>query len=106
MTLSCRVPISIGKHYKEEVLCDVIDMDVCHILLGRPWQFDNDITYRGRDNVMMFTWGTHKIAMAPILHFDQNPKDKKSSFLVMTQDEKELDKAVKETNCLCPVVIK
>ena len=69
VTLSCRVPISIGKHYKEEVLCDVIDMDVCHILLGRPWQFDNDITYRGRDNVMMFTWGTRKIAMAPILHF-------------------------------------
>jgi hypothetical protein len=106
VTLSCRVPISIGKHYREEVLCDVLDMDVCHILLGRPWQFDNDITYRGRDNVMMFTWGTHKIAMAPVLHFDKNPKEKKSSFLVMTQDEKELDKAVKETNCLCPVVIK
>jgi hypothetical protein len=54
----------------------------------------------------MFTWGTHKIAMAPVLHFDKNPKEKKYSFLVMTQDEKELDKAVKETNCLCPVVIK
>jgi hypothetical protein len=37
VTLACRVPISIGKHYKEEVLCDVLDMDVCHILLGRPW---------------------------------------------------------------------
>jgi len=106
VTLSCRVPISIGKHYKEEVLCDVIDMDVCHILLGRPWQFDNDITYRGRDNVMMFTWGTHKIAMAPILHFDKNPKDKKSSFLVMTRDERKLDKAVREANCFCPVVFK
>nr|ABN05712.1 hypothetical protein MtrDRAFT_AC148396g33v2 [Medicago truncatula] len=34
---SCKVPISIGKHYREEVLCDVLDIDVCHILLGRPW---------------------------------------------------------------------
>ncbi|KHN01237.1 hypothetical protein glysoja_033278, partial [Glycine soja] len=40
---SCRVPISIGKHYKEEVSCDVIDMDVCHILLGRPWQHVVDL---------------------------------------------------------------
>ncbi|XP_045791182.1 uncharacterized protein LOC123885887 [Trifolium pratense] len=109
VTLACRVPISIGKHYREEVLCDVLDMDVCHILLGRPWQFDNDIIYRGRDNVMMFTWGTHKIAMAPVLHFENNPDGKKSSFLVMTlktQSEKELDEAVKETECFCPVVIK
>jgi hypothetical protein len=56
VTLSCKVLISIGKYYREEVLCDVLDMDVCHILLGRPWKFDNDITYRGRDNVMLFTW--------------------------------------------------
>ena len=106
VTLSCKVPISIGKHYREEVLCDVLDMDVCHILLGRPWQFDNDITYRGRDNVMLFTRGTHKIAMAPVLQFDKNPKEKKTSFLVMTQNEKELDDAVKETECFYPVVIK
>ena len=53
VTMSCKVPISIDKHYREEVLCDVLDMDVCHILLGRSWQFDNDITYRGRDNVML-----------------------------------------------------
>ncbi|GAU47032.1 hypothetical protein TSUD_239890 [Trifolium subterraneum] len=75
VTMSCKVPISIGKHYREEILCDVLDMDVCHILLGRPWQFDNDITYRGRDNVMLFTRGTHKIAMAPVLQFDKKPKE-------------------------------
>ncbi|PNX90751.1 retrotransposon-related protein, partial [Trifolium pratense] len=61
---------------------------------------------RGRDNVMMFTWGTHKIAMAPVLHFDKNLKEKKSSFLLMTQDERELDKAVREAECFCPVVFK
>ncbi|XP_045792157.1 uncharacterized protein LOC123886936 [Trifolium pratense] len=84
VTLAHKVPISIGKHYREKVLCDVLDMDVCHVLLGRPWQFDNDITYRGRDNVMMFTWGTHKISMAPVLHFEKNQRENKSSFLLMT----------------------
>ncbi|CAA7016809.1 unnamed protein product [Microthlaspi erraticum] len=43
VTMTCRVPISIGKHYKEKIICDVLDMDVCHVLFGRPWQYDNDI---------------------------------------------------------------
>lgn len=32
----CLVNFSIGKSYKDEVWCDVIPMDACHILLGRP----------------------------------------------------------------------
>lgn len=32
----CRVPLSIGKNYASEVICDVVDMDASHILLGRP----------------------------------------------------------------------
>lgn len=73
VSLTCKVPISIGKHYKEEVLCDVLDMDVCHVLFGRPWLFDNNVTYKGRDNVMLFKWGDRKIAMAPVLTFNSSP---------------------------------
>jgi hypothetical protein len=40
VTKKCLVQFSIGKNYKDEVLCNVVPMDVCHILLGRPWQFD------------------------------------------------------------------
>ena len=32
----CKVSLSIGKHYKDEIVCDMVDMDACHILLGRP----------------------------------------------------------------------
>ena len=32
---------TIGKHYQDEVCCDVVPMDVCHLLLGRPWQYDS-----------------------------------------------------------------
>ena len=79
-------------------------MDVCHVLLGRPWKNDNDIIYRGRYNVMMLMWRTHKIDMASVLHFDKNSGEKKSSFLVMTLNEQEFDETVKETKCFSSVV--
>ena len=31
----CKVSFSIGK-YQDEVYCDVIDMDACQLLFGRP----------------------------------------------------------------------
>jgi hypothetical protein len=36
--------------YKDEILCDVIPMDVCHLLLGRPWQYDRNVVHDGRKN--------------------------------------------------------
>jgi hypothetical protein len=36
VTKQCLVEFKIGG-YKDEILCDVIPMDVCHLLLGRPW---------------------------------------------------------------------
>jgi hypothetical protein len=36
--------------YRNEILCDVIPMDVCHVLLGRPWQFDRNVVHDGRMN--------------------------------------------------------
>lgn len=31
-----KIAFTIGKQYNCKVLCDVIDMDVCHIILDRP----------------------------------------------------------------------
>lgn len=45
VTQQCLVPLSIGKYYTDKVLCDVVPMDATHVLLGRSWQFDLDITY-------------------------------------------------------------
>ncbi|GAV58443.1 hypothetical protein CFOL_v3_01977, partial [Cephalotus follicularis] len=41
---------SIGKNYKDEILCDVIPMDACQLLLGRPWQYDRSVKHDGRKN--------------------------------------------------------
>ena len=32
----CLVLFTIGKNYKDEIWCDVVPMDACHMLLGRP----------------------------------------------------------------------
>lgn len=39
-TQQCCVPLQLG-NYKEEILCNVIPMDVAHILLGRPCLYDH-----------------------------------------------------------------
>ena len=36
------------KKFKDEVICDIVKMDVCHPVLGRPLQFDKD----GRRNTL------------------------------------------------------
>jgi len=37
-----KVQLSMG-NYKDKVLCDIVSLDACHILLGRPWQFDKKL---------------------------------------------------------------
>ncbi|GJY53831.1 putative CCCH-type zinc finger family protein [Tanacetum coccineum] len=47
VTEICKVPLAIGKHYNELVTCDVVDMEACHVFLGRLWQHDVDATHQG-----------------------------------------------------------
>jgi hypothetical protein len=59
------VPFSIGQSYRDEVTCDVVEMDACHVLFGQPWQYDVDTTYKGRDNTYLFWWHGKKIILVP-----------------------------------------
>jgi len=49
-----KVSLSVG-NYKDEMLCDVVPMEVCHILFGRPWQFDKKSIHNGLTNEITFT---------------------------------------------------
>ena len=51
-----RVSISIGKLYQDSVTCEFVNIDKCHILLGRLWKHDADATHRGKKNIYMFIW--------------------------------------------------
>lgn len=47
------VELSIGG-YKEKLICDVWPMDACHLLLGRPWEYDKESIYDGKENTISF----------------------------------------------------
>ncbi|KAL5548134.1 hypothetical protein UlMin_003365 [Ulmus minor] len=86
VTEQCRIPFSIGK-YKDEVLCDVVDMDACHMLLGRPWQFNLNIVHNGRTNTYSFCKDNMKIILAPMKHPDNPTSSKaKTNFLLVPKE--------------------
>ncbi|KAK9133789.1 hypothetical protein Scep_013317 [Stephania cephalantha] len=62
----CKVPLSIGKLYHDVILCDVVDMDVCHVVLGRPWQYDVKAVHKGDDNIYYFKWNSRRITLMPL----------------------------------------
>ena len=54
VTDSCLVKFSICQKHFDEILCDVVDMDACHLLLGRSWQSDLNANHKDRDNIFIF----------------------------------------------------
>ncbi|XP_038985543.1 uncharacterized protein LOC120111737 [Phoenix dactylifera] len=61
----CLVPIQILS-YTDTVWCDVLPMDVGHLILGRPWLFDHDVTIYGRTNSCSFVFQGKKIKLNPL----------------------------------------
>ncbi|GJX31005.1 hypothetical protein Tco_0240860 [Tanacetum coccineum] len=41
-------------------------MDACHVLLGRPWQFDRQAIHDGYHNTYSFTHNNRKIVLTPL----------------------------------------
>ena len=60
------ISFSIGKLYKDEILCDVLPMDACHLLLGRPWEYDRNVTHDGRKNAYSLIRENRKITLVPL----------------------------------------
>lgn len=36
---------------KDEIVCDLVKMDACHLLFGRPWQSDLNAQNKGREDI-------------------------------------------------------
>ena len=48
------------------MLCDVIPMDICHIFLGRAWQFDRHAVHNGHANTYTLTKDGVKHKLNPL----------------------------------------
>ncbi|XP_059311671.1 uncharacterized protein LOC132063226 [Lycium ferocissimum] len=65
VTKQAVIKFSFGR-YQDELLCDVVPMQACHILLGRPWLFDRDAQHSRRSNKYTFVLGGWKFVLAPL----------------------------------------
>ncbi|XP_020693244.1 uncharacterized protein LOC110107338 [Dendrobium catenatum] len=61
----CLIAFSIGK-FHNQVWCDVLPMDACHLLLGRPWQYDRQAHHDGSANTYTITHNGEKLLLMPM----------------------------------------
>jgi len=55
----CQIPIQFVT-YRDNVWCDILSVDVSHIIFGRPWLFDLDVIIYGRTNQCSFVHNDKK----------------------------------------------
>jgi hypothetical protein len=65
VTHTTHVHFSIGT-YHDYTDCDVVPMQACSLLLGRPWEFDNDSIHYGRSNKYTLVHNGKKITLLPL----------------------------------------
>ncbi|XP_074278570.1 uncharacterized protein LOC141602163 [Silene latifolia] len=106
VTKQARIGLVMGSYVDEE-LCDVIPMDACHILLGRPWQYDRDVLHRGRSNEYELKDKGKRIVLKPmspqvVRALGSKPKAKAyATMLVRERDvERTIDHGEQEHNLI------
>ncbi|XP_020258806.1 uncharacterized protein LOC109835232 [Asparagus officinalis] len=86
----CRVSFSIGRTYVDEAMCDVVEMDACHI---------------GKDNVYIFKKDGRRIVLKPLT--EKGPVKtivaEKKNFLVV--DNEDFMKDVKQSDEIYALVV-
>lgn len=101
VTKQCLVNIKMGK-YCDDVWCDVIPMQASHILLGRPWQYDNDVTYSGRKNTYTINLHGKPFRLNPLppkeILKDQHRIREEGGNLKQKAKEKEVKMSKSQTN--------
>jgi hypothetical protein len=81
VTRQCLVEFKIGR-YNDKILCDVIPMDVCHLLLGRPWQYDRNIVRDGKMNTYTLEKNGRTHMLLPIKDKEVKPETRNNVLLM------------------------
>ena len=77
------VSFSIGR-YNDHVECDVVPMQACQLLLGRPWLYDHDVQICGRSNKVVLMYKGEQLTLLPL-----SPKEILNDDLKRKQRESE-----------------
>ncbi|XP_010519187.1 PREDICTED: uncharacterized protein LOC104798707 [Tarenaya hassleriana] len=106
-----KIPFSIGR-YHDEVMCDVVPIQAGHRLLGRPWQFDREVTHDGRANQYSLVHNKKKVVLAPLspsqvhemqLRLAKETEPKKGNFYLKAS---QVDKAIRQEQTVLLLVFK
>jgi hypothetical protein len=92
ITKQCLVEFKIGG-YNDKILCDVIPMDVSHLLLGIPWKYDRNVVHDGRMNTYTLEKNGRTHMLLPIKDKEVKPE---VSNIVLLMSGKELLTEVKK----------
>ncbi|XP_057842055.2 uncharacterized protein LOC131051509 [Cryptomeria japonica] len=88
--------------YKDKVLCDIVPMDVCHLLLERPWQFDRRAQHDGHKNTYVVEKDGVSYTLEP-LQEDMGASHEGPSVMVVKE---EFLKDLEEEGCVYAIVTK
>jgi hypothetical protein len=102
VTKQCLVEFKIGG-YRDEIMCDIIPMDVCHIFLGIPWQFDRNVIHDGRKNTYTLEKNGRRHMMCPI---EEKKVKEEASTSILLMSGKELLKEVKKEQEMQFIVVR
>jgi hypothetical protein len=91
-TKQCLVEFKIGG-YRDEILCDVIPMDVYHILLGIPWKYDRNVVHYGTKNTYTLEKNGRTHMFLPIE--DKKVKEETSNTILLMSGKEILDEVRK-----------
>jgi hypothetical protein len=91
----CNLEIQIGS-YKDEVLCDIMPMDVCHIFLGRPWRHDRKAIHDGRKNIYSLEKNGQRHVLLPLK--DEGVKEEAGPSVLLISGKELLQEVKKEVH--------
>ncbi|XP_074302992.1 uncharacterized protein LOC141637408 [Silene latifolia] len=107
ITKQVKVTLTMGS-YNDDILCDVVPMDACHVLLGRPWQYDRDVVHRGRSNEYELVSKGKRIVLKPMAPGEvrsMSAKRRTTTSMTMLASEKEVDEAIVNGNQVYLMVV-
>ncbi|XP_031286963.1 uncharacterized protein LOC116145647 [Pistacia vera] len=107
VTKRCKVPFSIGQ-YRDEVYFDVVDIDACSLLFGRPWQFNVAAQHDGKQNTYKLEKDGVKFTFLPMKKSSKTKasKVKGLTFFTITHSGSELEVAFKASRVMHALIVK
>lgn len=65
ITSRCLAKFNTGNQFCDEVLCDVLENNVCHVLFGSPWLYECNIVHCTKSNNYSFRKDEKNINLHP-----------------------------------------